>query len=210
MYESLENKLAKIPIVNNYKTPKTLGDDRLANVVGASVLFPNKNVLTIDCGTCIKFDLINKEKQYNGGAISLGLKMRFEALNKFTANLPLIKPKKIELKTEDFTAGKTIELPAVQFYGGTAQFLPGATKILDQVIPVLKKNPNLNIEIAGHICCGNQMELSIERAYVVYNYFIDRGVPRKMLTYKGYNNTQPKYGNIMDYRNRRVELIVLD
>lgn len=120
------------------------------------------------------------------------------------------KPKKIELKTEDFTAGKTIELPAVQFYGGTAQFLPGATKILDQVIPVLKKNPNLNIEIAGHICCGNQMELSIERAYVVYYYFIDRGVPRKMLTYKGYNNTQPKYGNIMDYRNRRVELIVLD
>ena len=102
-----------------------------------------------------------------------------------------------------------IDLPAVQFYGGTAEFLPGATTILNKVIPVLKANPELKIEIAGHICCGNQMELSIDRAFVVYTYFIDRGVPSKMLTYKGYNNTQPKYGNLMDARNRRVELIVL-
>ncbi len=116
---------------------------------------------------------------------------------------------KVKLKSEDLIAGKAIELPAVQFYGGTAQFLPGATKILDEVIPILIKNKELKIEIAGHICCGNQMELSIERAFVVYTYFIEREVPRHMLTYKGYNNTQPKYGNIMDYRNRRVELIVL-
>jgi len=120
------------------------------------------------------------------------------------------KTPKVEVKKEDFIVGRTIELPAVQFYGGTAHFLPGATKILDQVIPVFIENSDLSIEIAGHICCGNQMELSIERAFVVYKYFTERGVPPKMLTYKGYNNTQPKFGNIMDFRNRRVELIVLD
>jgi len=114
-----------------------------------------------------------------------------------------------EVNIEELVEGNVIDLPAVQFYGGTAEFLPGATTILNKVIPVLKANPELKIEIAGHICCGNQMELSIDRAFVVYTYFIDRGVPSKMLTYKGYNNTQPKYGNLMDARNRRVELIVL-
>ena len=43
----------KIPIDNKYKTPQTLGDDRLANVIGAGSVFPKKNVLVIDAGTCI-------------------------------------------------------------------------------------------------------------------------------------------------------------
>lgn len=80
----------KLPIANKYKTPKTLGDDRLANVVGASKIIPKKNVLTIDCGTCIKFDLITIKSEYFGGAISPGLSMRFKALNTFTNGLPLI------------------------------------------------------------------------------------------------------------------------
>lgn len=117
--------------------------------------------------------------------------------------------KEIKLRVEDFKKGETIELPSVQFVGGTAEFLPGAEDILDKVIPILRKNPTLQVEIAGHICCGNDMRLSTERAYVVYQYLIKYGVEEKMLIFKGYNNTQPKYGNIMDVRNRRVELKVL-
>lgn len=94
----------KIPIINKYATPKTLGDDRLANVIGGSILYPNKNVLVIDCGTCLKFDFINQKSEYIGGAISLGLKMRFKALNKFTENLPVIQPKEI-----DFLEGNSTE-----------------------------------------------------------------------------------------------------
>ena len=86
----------KVPVSNNYTTPTTLGDDRLANVIGASVLFPNTNVLTIDCGTCIKFDAITVQKEYKGGAISPGLQMRFKALNHFTNGLPFIEPQKID------------------------------------------------------------------------------------------------------------------
>ena len=82
----------KLPINNNYKTPNTLGNDRLANVVGANAKFPNKNVLVIDAGTCVKFDVITKDKEYFGGAISLGLAMRFKALNHFTRKLPLVEP----------------------------------------------------------------------------------------------------------------------
>ena len=88
----------KIPIVNNYKTPHTLGDDRLANVIGANSLFSDKNSLVIDAGTCIKFDAITHKAEYFGGAISPGLTMRFKALEHFTGKLPLIEPKnEIEL-----------------------------------------------------------------------------------------------------------------
>lgn len=83
-----------VPIKNKYQTPKTLGNDRLANAVGATVVFPKKNVLIIDMGTCIKYDFVDKKKNYHGGAISPGLQMRFKALKHFTAKLPLIKPSK--------------------------------------------------------------------------------------------------------------------
>jgi type III pantothenate kinase len=83
-----------LPIKNKYQTPATLGNDRLANAAGASVIFPEKNVLVIDMGTCVKYDFIDNKKNYHGGAISPGLEMRFKALNHFTAKLPLIEPSK--------------------------------------------------------------------------------------------------------------------
>lgn len=88
-----DNKL-NIPINNKYKTPSTLGSDRLAVVVGAAKLFPQRNVLVIDSGTAITYDLINERGEYEGGNISLGLKSRFIALHNFTSKLPLLKPDK--------------------------------------------------------------------------------------------------------------------
>ncbi len=79
-----------LPIENNYLSKETLGRDRIAAMVGASILFPGENVLVIDAGTCITYDLLSKEKKYYGGAISPGLKMRFKALNHYTSKLPLI------------------------------------------------------------------------------------------------------------------------
>lgn len=81
-----------LPIKNNYRTPKTLGRDRLANVIGAWSINPNQFNLVIDSGTCIKYDLITENGEYIGGNIAPGLHMRFEALNHFTDQLPNIKP----------------------------------------------------------------------------------------------------------------------
>lgn len=86
------NEKTAIPINNKYETPQTLGRDRLANVVAASAIYPNADLLVIDAGTCLKFDVIDKDRNYYGGAISPGLKMRFEALHHFTEMLPLITP----------------------------------------------------------------------------------------------------------------------
>ena len=81
-----------LPIVNSYSTPETLGNDRLAAVVGASFLKPESNILVIDAGTAITYDFVNMKNQYQGGFITPGLNMRFRALNHFTDKLPLIKP----------------------------------------------------------------------------------------------------------------------
>ena len=80
----------KLPFVNLYKTPKTLGVDRIALVCASVNQFPDNNALIIDAGTCITYDFVNTDNQYLGGAISPGLRMRYKALNNLTANLPLL------------------------------------------------------------------------------------------------------------------------
>lgn len=42
-----------VPIGNAYLTPETLGRDRLAAAVGATVLYPGENVLIVDFGTAV-------------------------------------------------------------------------------------------------------------------------------------------------------------
>jgi type III pantothenate kinase len=88
----------KLPITNLYKTPETLGKDRLAGVIGAQTIFPENNVLVIDMGSAITFDFINDKNEYYGGNISPGLSMRYKALHDFTSRLPkLIPANKTEL-----------------------------------------------------------------------------------------------------------------
>lgn len=79
-----------LPVFNHYSTPETLGVDRIAGVCGALQLFPGSDTLVIDAGTCITYDLIDAERNYRGGAISPGYRMRFRAVHEFTARLPLV------------------------------------------------------------------------------------------------------------------------
>ena len=82
----------QLPFINKYQTPETLGKDRIAAAVGAAELFPVTNVLSIDAGTCITYDMLTKKAEYLGGGISPGIQMRFNALHTFTGKLPLVNP----------------------------------------------------------------------------------------------------------------------
>ncbi|WP_269240628.1 type III pantothenate kinase [Flavobacterium limnophilum] len=84
------------PFVNCYETPQTLGIDRMVNAAGATLQFPNQNRLVIDAGTCVTYDFIDESNNYQGGAISPGLGLRYAALHNFTAKLPLLELEKPE------------------------------------------------------------------------------------------------------------------
>lgn len=86
------NRKDLMPFKNLYRTPETLGIDRMVLAAGASLLFPNQNCLVIDAGTCITYDFINSQNEYLGGAISPGLQMRYKSMNAFTDKLPLLNP----------------------------------------------------------------------------------------------------------------------
>jgi type III pantothenate kinase len=78
------------PFTNNYATPKTLGIDRMILAGGATLKFQNQNRLIIDAGTCVTYDFVSQDDVYQGGAISPGLRLRYEALHNFTEKLPLL------------------------------------------------------------------------------------------------------------------------
>lgn len=78
------------PFLNAYATPNTLGIDRIVLASGATLRYPNQNRLVIDAGTCITYDFISQDDVYLGGAISPGLRLRYQSLHNFTAALPLL------------------------------------------------------------------------------------------------------------------------
>jgi len=98
------NEHTLLPIENCYQTKNTLGKDRLAGVVGAFDLFPKRNILVIDAGTTITYDILTESGKFLGGNISPGIEMRFKALNQFTGKLP-----KIEIRTMDKLFGSSTE-----------------------------------------------------------------------------------------------------
>ncbi|MEO8794332.1 MAG: type III pantothenate kinase, partial [Daejeonella sp.] len=81
----------KSAIKIKYKTPQTLGLDRFAVVIAANAMYPNKNCLVIDAGTCITYDAVDQAGNYTGGSISPGLNMRLKAMHEQTGRLPLVK-----------------------------------------------------------------------------------------------------------------------
>ena len=96
IFENYNIKILKLdssfvlPFKLNYKTPETLGNDRLALAAAGSVLYPNTNKLIIDVGTCLTIDFVDDQNNFLGGSISPGIDMRYKALNNYTANLPLL------------------------------------------------------------------------------------------------------------------------
>lgn len=96
---------SNFPFKNLYGSPKTLGVDRMVLSAGAVLLYPNQSVLVIDAGTCVTYDFITKEKEYLGGAISPGFRLRYESLHNYTAKLPLL----IKKEPQSFIGNSTDE-----------------------------------------------------------------------------------------------------
>ena len=128
----------KIPFINEYNSPSTLGVDRIALASAAITNYPKQNVLVIDAGTCITYDFINSKKKYLGGAISPGIILRYKSLHKFTANLPLLEQSNFELIGKDTESS---------IHSGV---LNGYIQEIDGVINQYKTNfQNLTVVLTG-------------------------------------------------------------
>lgn len=130
---------SKIPVTTPVGKPETIGADRLALVVAASDMFPDKNNLVIGLGTAITYNFINKEKEFLGGGISPGMEMRFKSLQVFTSKLPLIE--------------KDWNFPLIGYDTRTnilSGVILGMAKEIDGIIDSYsKKYNNLNVLLTG-------------------------------------------------------------
>ena len=84
---SLKDENLKLPFSTQYKD-ETLGEDRVALVSAGLNLYTDKDLLIIDIGTCITYDLVSSNKEYIGGSISPGFNLRYSSLHDYTSNLP--------------------------------------------------------------------------------------------------------------------------
>lgn len=133
------NKDIKLPFKNNYHSPTTLGQDRIAGVAGAMTIFPGKNCLVIDAGTCITYDLVDQNERYFGGGISPGISMRFKALHNFTSRLPLI-----TMKSDVPLIGQTTE-ESIQ--SGVQNGI--LAEVRQTILNYRQLYPNLNVVMTG-------------------------------------------------------------
>lgn len=155
-----------VPVVNLYKSPQTLGADRLAAVVGACSLQPGRDCLAIDAGTCITYDFVDAAGRYHGGNISPGMDMRLKALHTFTGRLPLVSPKG-ELPYWGDTTETAIRAGVMQ---GICSEIEGYIR------RERKKNPDLLVFLTG----GDDFSLDAEtrKATITDRYLVLRGLNR--------------------------------
>jgi type III pantothenate kinase len=73
-----------------YRDPREVGADRLADAVGATTMFPGKNLIVADFGTATTLCAITRKKEFLGGNIVPGVRLAMEALEERTAQLPAV------------------------------------------------------------------------------------------------------------------------
>ncbi len=114
---------------------------------------------------------------------------------------------------EAFKAGAKSFKINVEFDSGSARIRGDSVKDLNELAELLKDGKTKG-EIGGHTDSSGEpksnMSLSEERAISVVAYLVKKGIPKGVLTAKGYGDTKPVADNNTDagkQRNRRVEFV---
>lgn len=121
------------------------------------------------------------------------------------------------LEASMFVKGSRVVLEGLLFFPDTDEIIPESAGALAELAAIMINNPNLKIEIHGHMCCSpyDRTNLSGDRAKRVYKNLISKGVGKRRMQHKGYGVTRPVY-NIPEKNeaerlaNRRVEIEVVE
>ena len=113
-------------------------------------------------------------------------------------------------------AGEKIVLKNILFNTGKATLKPGSFPTLDKLAELLKKNPDIKVEVSGHTdnvgSASYNKKLSKQRALAVKNYLVSKGIEQQRIVAVGYGFEQPVAGNTTPEgraKNRRVEMKIL-
>lgn len=136
-----------------------------------------------------------------------------------------IEPKPTNKKNiEELEKGESMSVEGLSFVPGRHLILKSAIPVIQKLLKTLQDNPNIKIEIQGHVCCTNdpdgldfdtqQKNLSEARAKVIYEYLIAKGISADRLSYRGFGHSRPKEliedTPEKEQANRRVEVMVLE
>lgn len=126
---------------------------------------------------------------------------------------------KLGQKVKAAAVGDKIRLENINFYNMSDRIVPKSEPLLQDLLAVMRDNPNLKIEIQGHICCQTAKQkdysyVSTMRAKAVYDYLLGNGIGRVRLAYKGFGISRPIHpipekNDRQADENRRVEIEVI-
>jgi type III pantothenate kinase len=125
----------KVPLINRYRKPNQVGQDRLVCGFAASRLY-GAPLIVIDFGTAITFDVVSRKKEYLGGIIVPGIRLTAESLWKKTALLP-----KVHIKAPQELIGRDTPNSILSgiFYGYGAL----CDGLIDRIAGKLKSKPKI-------------------------------------------------------------------
>jgi outer membrane protein OmpA-like peptidoglycan-associated protein len=119
-------------------------------------------------------------------------------------------------KVGEAKAGEKLKIENLNFQINTFAIVPESRGKMYELLLVLQNNPQLKIEIQGHLCCmpNDRLDLSTQRAKAIYSFLVANEIYPGRLSYKGFGSTQPIYSlpekdEKERAANRRVEILIV-
>jgi outer membrane protein OmpA-like peptidoglycan-associated protein/tetratricopeptide (TPR) repeat protein len=124
-------------------------------------------------------------------------------------------PARLDIEMKPIELNKSYRINDIYFPFNSFNLTAESKVVLDQLIDFLNENQNISIQVQGHTDNigndANNLKLSENRARSVYNYLIEKGIPEKRLSYKGFGKSMPVAGNDSEEgraKNRRTVFVI--
>ena len=112
--------------------------------------------------------------------------------------------------------GDKLRIANLNFVINTFAIVPASRSKLYELLLVLQRNPNLKIDIQGHLCCSpkDHTDLSTKRAKAIFQFLVTNEIDKSRLSYKGLGTTMPLHkipeqNEAERAANRRVEIEIV-
>ena len=122
----------------------------------------------------------------------------------------------LNLDRNTIRKGQTIEIQNLYFTADVATINRDSYEVLDEIYDFLRTNSDISVEIGGHTngnCSHDYCDkLSTDRAKVVAEYLVEKGILSDRLTFKGYGKRKWIASNLTKegrMKNQRVEIKIL-